>query len=131
MKKMILSHVALTCSSEDNCDRFYKDILGLNKVRSFVVSSELVLNIFGMEGECRVIDYRNDELAFEIFLVGGVEVERGFNHVCLEVEDRDGLIEKCIEMGFQVVKLPKGSDDIYLFIRDFDGNLFEVKKRKV
>ena len=126
---MNMSHVALTCSSEENCNKFYMDVLGLKKARSFVVPSDLVLNIFGIEGECRVIDYKNDDLTFEIFLVGDFKVEKGFNHVCLEFKDREALIKKCDEIGVDIIRLPKGKDDIYLFIKDFDGNMFEVKGR--
>ncbi|MDY6964760.1 MAG: VOC family protein [Halobacteriota archaeon] len=125
---MILNHIALACSSEEGSDRFYRDLLGLTKVRSFVVPADLVKNIFDLDVECRVVDYGNEDLKFEIFLVGDTKPRKGFNHVCLDVKNREGLIKKCTEMGVEMVKLPKGTDDIYLFIRDFDGNLFEVKE---
>ena len=127
MIMMILSHVALTCGSEENCDKFYHKVLGLKKVRSFVVSSDMVKKIFDLDGECKVVDYVGDNFIFEIFLSEEIETEKRFSHICLEVEDREKLIEKCTEMGVETIKLPKGEDDFYLFIKDFDGNLFEVK----
>ncbi len=126
---MMLNHVALTCSSEKKCDLFYKEVLGLNMIRSFMVPPELVKNLFGLDGECKVLDYGNDRLKFEIFLAEGKKIQKKFDHVCLEVEDKKALIKRCAEMNVDMIELPKGKNDIYLFIKDFDGNLFEVKEK--
>jgi len=127
----VLSHVALSCRSEEDSDRFYQDLLGLKKIRTFVLAADLAKSLFGLDGECNVIDYKNDEVHFEIFLVGDTVTVGGFNHVCISVNNREDLIKRCIEGGFKFTKLPKGIDDIFLFVKDLDGNIFEVKEEDV
>lgn len=126
---MMLNHVALTCSSEKKCDLFYKEVLGLDKVRSFMVPPDLVKNLFGLDDECKVMVYGNDRLKLEIFLAEGKKIQKRFDHVCLEVKDKKALIKRCAKIDVEMVELPKGKNDIYLFIKDFDGNLFEVKEK--
>ena len=131
MSSVLLSHVALSCRSEENSDRFYKDLLGLKKMRTFVLAADLAKSLFGLDGECTVVDYKNDDAHFEIFLVGDTVPIGGFNHVCISVDNREDLIKMCTEGGFEFTKLPKGRDDIFLFIKDLDGNIFEVKENVV
>ena len=44
----------------------------------------------------------------------------------LEVDDLSGFIEKCRSMSVEITQVPKG-DNTLTFVRDFDGNLFEIK----
>ena len=86
---MLLKHVGLACSSEDNADRFYRDLLGL------FVSDQ--------------IENPRDRIT----------------HQCIEVENLTDFIVKCRAMGVEVSLIPKG-DKTLTFIKDFDGNLFEL-----
>ncbi|MDY6865967.1 MAG: hypothetical protein SVY15_08380, partial [Halobacteriota archaeon] len=82
-----------------------------------------------IDDQCSVVDYKDDEVHFEIFLFEKSEPTFGFNHVCISVSDREGFIDRCVEMGIEFTKLPKGDDDIFLFVKDLDGNIFEVKEK--
>jgi catechol 2,3-dioxygenase-like lactoylglutathione lyase family enzyme len=126
---MKLNHVALHCSSEQKADRFYQGILGLRKVKSTVLTAELSRQIFGVELECPLLLYGNDQMNVEVF-VTDPPVERGprFEHICLEVEDRESFIKKCQGSNVAVNLIPK-EDRLLLFIQDDDGNLFEIKER--
>jgi catechol 2,3-dioxygenase-like lactoylglutathione lyase family enzyme len=124
---MLLRHAALTCSSEKNSDRFYKNLLGLEKSEPKTLARALSKAIFSIDSELEIINYMDDYVHFEIFIsshsmssVGQIE------HVCLEVDNLQDFLKKCFSLGVEVSQIPKG-DRTLTFIRDFDGNLFEIK----
>ena len=123
-----MHHAALVCSSERNADRFYKELLGLKKSVPKILSTELVRVIFNTESETTVINYAGEKIRFEIFIADPVNAPAAIAlpHVCLEVKEIDGLVEKCRAMGFEVILAPKG-ERILTFILDHDRNLFEIK----
>lgn len=49
-----------------------------------------------------------------------------FEHNCIQVKNLETFIEKCRSMEIDVLQVPKGDTRI-TFIKDDDGNLFEVK----
>ena len=123
-----MHHLALVCSSEQNADRFYKELLGLKKSVPKILSTELVRAIFNTESEMTVINYAGEKVRFEIFIAdpGNAPDAIPLPHVCLEVKAINRLVEKCRAMGFEVILAPKG-DRILTFILDHDRNLFEIK----
>ncbi len=126
---MKIHHIALVCRSEESSDRFYQDLLGFEKMRSFTVSEELSRGFFGFESSFRAMTYAKDGMSFEVFVIEeGVAMSPRFNHVGLEVEDRAKFLEKCREMHVEIVEIPK-EEKIITMIRDFDGNLFEIKDK--
>ena len=124
---MLLRHVALTCSSEKKSDRFYKDLLGLQKSEPKILPMALSRAIFNIDAELVMINYQDEKVHIEIFITGhSVNHSRQVEHTCLEVDDLPDFIKKCNERGVDISQIPKG-DRILTFIRDFDGNLFEIK----
>ena len=124
---MILKHVALTYSSEEKADRFFKNLLGLQKSDPKALPISLSKAIFNVEAELRMINYQNEKAHFEVFITGhSTKRSRQIEHVCLEVEDLPGFLEKCHNLNVDVSQIPKG-DRTLTFIRDYDGNLFEIK----
>lgn len=125
---MKLSHVALLCSSEQNADDFYRDILGLRRIKAFTLPRDLAGSIFGVESECPVLLYGNDQCQVEVFLANpSGETGPRFEHLCMEVEDRDAFMQSCQAANLEVSLVPKG-DRFLMFVKDFDGNLFEIKE---
>ena len=126
---MILRHVALTCGSEKKSDRFYKDLLGLHRSEPKILPAALSRDIFNIDAELVMINYRNEQVHFEIFITGhSVNRNRQVEHTCLEVDNLPGFIKKCNKLGVDISQIPKG-DRTLTFIRDFDGNLFEIKQK--
>ena len=124
---MILRHVALTCSSEKNSDRFFKNLLGLEKSKPKTLPSSLSRAIFNIDGELRIINYMGADIHFEIFIAGNSK--RRLNpiaHVCIEIDDLETFLTKCTELDVNVSQILKGNRTL-IFIRDYDGNLFEIK----
>jgi len=123
---MILRHIALCCSTEENSDKFYKDLLGLSKMAPKILSLSLSQAIFNIHTELKVINYQNDTLGFEIFIHSTYHGhETCVDHTCIEVPNREAFLDKCRKMNVMIRQVPKG-DKIVTFISDFDGNLFEV-----
>ncbi len=128
---MWLNHVALVCSSEENSDRFYQDVFGLNKVSSKILSSALSKQIFDLDEEYPIINYGKGDLKFEIFISSRKDfVEKNLRHVCLEIEDRNAFIKRCEEMDVEILKVEKG-ESLLVFVRDYDGNIFEIKEKEL
>ena len=124
---MIIRHVALTASSEKKADAFYADLLGLTKSEPKTLPLELANAIFNVEQELVMINYQDEQVHFEIFITPS----RGENspkieHTCLEVDDLEKFLAKCRSLNADISQIPKG-DKILTFVRDFDGNLFEIK----
>jgi catechol 2,3-dioxygenase-like lactoylglutathione lyase family enzyme len=124
---MILQHVALTCSSEKNSDRFFKNLLGLEKSEPKILARFLSKSIFNVDAELMMINYRGQKVHFEIFIAGHPMNGCGqIEHVCLELNNLESFLTKCRDLEIEVSQIPKG-DRTLTFIRDYDGNLFEIK----
>lgn len=124
---MMLKHVALASHSEDYSDKFYGTLLGLKKLGSKMLAAWLSKQIFMVDAEIQILNYANNHIHFEIFVNDqNSDHKNRFEHVCLEVEDPASFLEKCREMGVEILQIPKG-DSMLTFIRDYVGNLFEIK----
>ena len=124
---MNLRHVALICSSEMNADRFFKNLLGLEKSEPQILPESLAKAIFNVDAELLMINYRSQKVHFEIFIAA--DSKNGIKqiaHACLEVDDLEIFLKKCRDLNVKVSRIPKG-DRTLTFIRDYDGNLFEIK----
>jgi catechol 2,3-dioxygenase-like lactoylglutathione lyase family enzyme len=125
---MRLNHVALVCSSEENADDFYGGILGLQRMRTSVLPKDLARQIFGIDRDCQILVYGNDRFTAEVFVAANLpDGEASFEHVCLEVEDIEAFVTECEARQVSVNRVYKG-DRILTFVKDFDGNLFEIKE---
>jgi len=124
-----IEHVAVSSNTEEDSDRFFIELLGMEKERAFVVSDDLIEQFFGVRKELKIIRYGKDDVSVESFITNdNSKVNDLFTHICLIIEDREKLIEKATELNFEVIKVPrKNSDGFYLFLKDNYGNLFEIK----
>lgn len=122
-------HVGLVSQSETNADRFFGELLGLQKTKKSHLSREINLGLFGVDQDCELVYYGETGLVFEVFIMGFCEPkDRRISHTCIAVDDQAELLTRCRELGFEVREVEKG-DKVVVFIADADGNLFEVKQR--
>jgi catechol 2,3-dioxygenase-like lactoylglutathione lyase family enzyme len=125
---MLLKHVAITCSTEEDADKFYQELLGLNKSGPKTLPSDLTKAIFNLDAELQIINYTDEKIHFEVFLTSRIDNKsRQIAHLCLEVDGLSDFIEKCRTFNVEIRQIPKG-DKTLTFIKDFDGNLFEIKE---
>ena len=124
---MQLNHVSIRAGSEENSDHFFVDLLGLNKARVKEIPAELSGRLFGLEKPFRLVDYDGADFKFEVFIdPDGPPPAPETDHVCLAVEDRASFLEKARAMGFEVREAAKAASTV-VFIRDLDGNQYEIK----
>jgi catechol 2,3-dioxygenase-like lactoylglutathione lyase family enzyme len=83
--------------------------------------------IFDIEAELKIINYIGKDLHFEVFISSRINNKyRQIAHLCLEVDALSEFIQKCRGLGVEISRIPKG-DKFLTFVKDFDGNLFEIK----
>jgi catechol 2,3-dioxygenase-like lactoylglutathione lyase family enzyme len=122
-----LHHLGLVSRSAAKADRFYRDVLGLEKSPPKTLPASLARPLFGLEKDVLVLNYAGEGLQFEVFVLeGGTPAAACPAHACLETDDLDGFLGRCRGWDVPVIRVPKG-DSLVTFIRDGDGNLFEVK----
>ncbi|MFP4040568.1 MAG: VOC family protein [Desulfosudaceae bacterium] len=124
---MDLRHIALVCRSEESSDRFYRDLLGLEKQPAKQVPADLMNDIFGLAIEATIINYAGHDLWFEIFIVDLIE-KTPVSHHCLAVPDRPALLKKCRSLNIVVREITKPDGSLLVFIADDDHNQFEIKE---
>ncbi len=125
---MQLKHIALVSSTEENADRFYQDVLGLNKINEKTIPASLSHDIFNVNAELKIVNYANDALHFEIFISDTHRPQTSsICHVCLGVDKLESFLERCRQSAVEVIQVPKG-DALITFIKDVDGALFEIKE---
>ncbi len=125
---MNIRHVGLVCSSEQNADRFYGDFLGLKKSEKKLIPSAITKPLFNIDEGLELFDFSGDALQVEVFIHDGEGEEVGpIAHVCLNVTDPDALLARARAMDVPVLRVPRGDTEV-IFVRDRDGNLFEIKE---
>ncbi len=123
----LLNHVALQCNDKEMIETFFTEVLGLPIKKKFTVSRELSEAIFGIDESVDVEVYDNNETRFEIFITQ-TEEKRGYGHVCIEIDNKKEFIDRCKQHGIKPMVITKGGKNL-LFVRDFSGNLFEIKEK--
>jgi len=127
-----IDHIAIASNSMEDSDKFFVDLLGLNKTRLFTVNSELMKEFFGENKEHSFVRYENNNMAVEVVInTNRSKANDIFTHSCLIVEDLnvEDLITKAKTMGFKTVKVArKEKGGYYYFIKDLYNNLYEIKK---
>jgi len=127
---MDLLHVALTSSSEDRADGFYVGLLGLKKAEPKILAAEISRAVFGIDRELTVINYVGGSAHFEVFVCRAAPAPaRRIEHACIAVENLPEFLRKSEKSQFEVIRVPKG-ESLITFIKDADGNLFEIKEKR-
>ena len=126
---MKIDHIAIAQNTEEDSDKFFVELLGLRKIRSFLVSADKMMNFFGVNQEYSFLRYEDENLGVEVVITNDNSKSTDlFTHPCLTIENRDELIEKAQKLEFPVIKVPRDSGSgYYLFIKDNYGNLYEIK----
>lgn len=126
---MKLNHFALALNSEEESDKFFIELLKLQKTRDFTVPAKLMEKFFEVNRDQKILRYEKENMAAEVFITEDESKRKDlFTHVCLEVNDRDEIVSKGHKLGYKVIKIPRETNDsYYLFIQDGFGNIYEIK----
>lgn len=125
MNKVKLNHIAIQFEDQEESDIFFSEILNIPKVKEFDLSKELSKKIFDIVTNVKVCVYNNKKARFEVFITKEKQ-NFSFNHICIEVENRKELIEKCRKYDLDI-RLVDKKEKTLLFIKDFSDNIYEIK----
>ncbi len=125
---MELQHIAISISDSRELEAFYQNILGFTFQRSFTIDSTLSRQIFDIPEQAQVSIVQNGNIVLEIFETGNIK-DCGYAHICLSVPDRETIAQKAELKNYNCLRIPRGEYQL-IFIRDKDGNIFELKESK-
>ncbi len=121
-----LYHAAVPCDTHANAKTFFETILGLKLVKSFSLDQGLSKEIFSLPQSVDINVYSNDSVTIEVF-IHPQKTTATYSHLCIGVGNIEVFIEKCKSFGLKPFSVTKGEKQL-LFVRDFSGNLFEIKE---
>ncbi len=124
---MVFDHVGIMNEDEAGAVKFYRGLLGLEKIKESSVSPELARQLFGFDREIRMLVFADEGLKIEIFIVPGFTLPLPpVPHFCIQMPELPGFLEKAKEAGVRVITAERGGRTVY-FVEDFSGNRIEVK----
>ena len=121
---VILNHTAYFNSSGLNVTD--KEVFVDNStISTFTDDGE---KIFDADLECQFILYENENFTIEVFIIPAAQQKiTPIAHLCLEVDNKEKFAKNCQANGLVVKKIPRGNS-LLIFVKDYDGNLFEIKE---
>jgi catechol 2,3-dioxygenase-like lactoylglutathione lyase family enzyme len=126
-RESVLTHAGVSVSSEANARAVFEDLFGFARAKSFEAGADLMKNLFHVERAVLVIVYGAGPAAIEVFVTSGNEADSVIGHVCIEVKDSAAIIERARGMGFEIRTHARLDGSDIVFIKDTDGNLYEIK----
>ena len=69
---------------------------------------------------------QQDDLFLELF-VNSKSHNSGFDHICIEVENREDIVSKAKDYSYKCIIRKREHFD-QIFISDKSGNIFEIKE---
>ena len=125
---MLLNHVGIANETEEKAVRFYHGLLGFEKTREFVVSTELSEQLFSISQEIKVLVFERDGIKLEVFICPGCnQPSPDYRHIGLLLNDFDEIKQRALERGILIVG--ETDEKTVYFLKDLSGNLIEIKPR--
>lgn len=125
---MKFNHIGIVSRDEASADSFFQQLLGLRKTKESVAAAGLCEQLFSIGRDMKMINYENEAVKFEVFIAADyVPPAPNVNHACLMVDDLESFLEKTSALGLPVIKGEYTGKSVR-FIKDFSGNMYEVKQ---
>ncbi len=124
----MLKHIGISVNEKNEIEKFYKEILNFEIDYDFVIESHIAKQIFNIEKAIPVFVIKNKDLVLEVFVVNE-KIKSTFNHICLELENRDEIIKKVKKDNYFCDKIKSKNKGETYFVKDKSGNLFELKEK--
>ncbi|MCF7886234.1 MAG: VOC family protein [Candidatus Marinimicrobia bacterium] len=121
----MLAHIGLTINNKNDIHKFYEELLGLETVSEFEISKIISRRIFDIDKKNPITLLKNDNLVLELFY-SKKQTEQCYNHIGINIDDRDNFIKKVREKEYPVLVFPRENRHDLIFIEDSSGNKFEV-----
>ena len=123
-----LLHAAVHSDTKEHAHLYFCKVLGLQLVKTFTIDEALSTNIFSLPKPVDIWVFGNESMQIEVF-IHPMSHHPSFNHLCLQVDDKAVFINRCKKYGLMPYQVQKGEKHL-LFVRDFTGNLYEIKEEK-
>ncbi len=126
---MLLNHVGITNQSEEQAVRFYKDFLGFEITKESIVSQELSAQLFAFSREIKMMVFEKDGIRIEIFICPDCKPPSpDLRHIAVLLDNLAEIIEKARQVGIDLITGKTKVKTVH-FIKDFSGNLIEIKQK--
>ncbi|MBW7899081.1 Glyoxalase-like domain protein [Candidatus Brocadiaceae bacterium B188] len=125
---MELNHVCITNKNEEQAIRFYQDFLGLEKTREILLPPELSEQLFSLSREIKALVFEKPGLKVEVFISDFQHANPNFTHFGLILDNFAEITEKAQRSHVELV-LGKHKEKTVYFLKDFSGNLIEIKQK--
>lgn len=125
---MLLNHAGVVNKSREDALRFYRDFLGFDLTREVTVLQELSEQLFSIAQDILMMVFEKNGIKIEVFICS--ECKQPFpdiRHIGLSLENFSEIIEKAQKAGIDLI-VGKTKDKTVYFIKDFSGNLIEIKQ---
>lgn len=139
LEEIELNHVALNFSGKEKAETFFGKVLGLKKLKEFFINGEFAEKVFGINESVEIAVYGNEKTRFELFFTKHkaqkqkVQKQKAFNaqnnysHVCITVPSIEELRKKCEQFNVHFFSVERENKMLF-FMKDFSGNLYEIKE---
>ncbi len=125
---MQLDHVGVINKSEEQALKFYRDFLGLEKTKETLLAPELSEQLFSLSKEIKVMVFEGEGIKIEVFISDFQPENPNFTHFSIMVDSLSEITERADRFNVDVI-IGRHKDKTVCFIKDFSGNLIEVKQR--
>ncbi len=127
---MVLNHVGIINENKEQAVRFYGDFLGLDKTKEAMLPQELSEQLFDYSSEIKMMVFEKDGMKIEVFICPGCKTQLSpdFRHIGLFLDDLPQIIKKASEAGVEHIAGTTADKTVH-FIKDFYGNLIEIKQK--
>jgi len=121
----MLRHIGFTIQNRQDIKNFYKDLLGFEELSEFKLPAYIAKKIFNFNEQHTMTRLQKDDLIIELFWCKD-KPHFVYNHVAIEVDNRDKFIKKVKDKGYPVTICPPFKKNDIIFIEDNSGNKFEI-----
>ena len=125
---MQLNHVGIINKNEEQVLKFYVDFLGLEKTKESFLAPALSEQLFSVSKELKVLVVENEGIKIEVFISDFQPENPNFTHFAVMVDSLSELTERAKQFDAEVI-IGKHKDKTVYFLKDFSGNLIEVKQK--
>ena len=126
---MHLSHVGIINNSEENALRFYRGVMGFRLTKEYLVPAQLSEQIFAIPRDIKMFVFEKEGVKVEVFISPEYKPPvPGISHTGFLLEDLAGFVDKAGRAGVEHI-IGKTADRTVHFIKDFSGNLMEIKQK--
>jgi catechol 2,3-dioxygenase-like lactoylglutathione lyase family enzyme len=125
---MLLNHVGIINRNEDQAARFYGDFLGLDLTKEALLARELSEQLFSVSQEIKMMVFEKEGIKVEVFITDFKPAVPDIAHFGIFIDNLSEITEKARGADVELITGKHKEKTVY-FLRDFSGNLIEIKQK--